>query len=52
MGGLMGSVPFSHSVFLKPSGRDLRFVLIANYQSEVSNKRRLEELVGGTSKIL
>ncbi len=37
---------------LRPSGGDLRFVLIANCKSGVSNKRRLKELLGGTRRIL
>ncbi len=52
MGSLTGGVPILHSVFFKPSGGDLRFVLIANCQSGVSTKRRLKELVGGTCRIL
>jgi hypothetical protein len=52
MGGLTGGVPFSHSAFLRPLGKDLRFVLIANCQSGVSNKKCLKELLGGTRKIL
>ena len=52
MGGLTGGVSFLHSAFLRPSGGDLRFVLIANCQSRVSNKRCLKELLGGTRRIL
>jgi hypothetical protein len=52
MGGLTGGVPFLHSAFLRPYGRDLRVVLIANCQSRVFNKRRLKELLGGTCRIL
>ncbi len=52
MGGLTGGVPFLHLAFLRPSGRDLRFVLMANCQSGVSNKRHLKELLGGTRRIL
>jgi hypothetical protein len=52
MGGLMGSVPFLHLVFLRPSGKDLRFILIANCQSGVYNIRHLKEILGGTRKIL
>ena len=52
MGGLTGSVPFSHSAFLRPSGVDLRFELMAYCQSIVSNKTCLKELLGGTRRIL
>ncbi len=52
MGGLTGGVPFLHSEFLRLSGGDLRFVLIANCQSGVSNKRCLKELLGWTHRIL
>ncbi len=52
MGGLTGGMPFSHLTFLRPSGRDLRFMLIAHCLSKVSNKRCLKELLGGTRRIL
>jgi hypothetical protein len=52
MGSLTGGVPFSHLAFLRPSGGDLRFELMAYCQSGVSNKRRLKELLGGTRRIL
>ncbi len=52
MGGLTGGVAFLHSVFLRPSGRDLRFMFIVHCQSRVSNKRCLKELLGRTHRIL
>ncbi len=52
MGGLTGGVPFSHLAFFWPSGGDLRSELMAYCQSEVSNKRRLKELLGGIHRIL
>jgi hypothetical protein len=52
MGGLTSGVPFSHLAFQRPSGGDLRFMLIADHQSRVSNKRCLKELLGGTRRIL
>ncbi len=52
MGGLTGGVPFLHSEFLRPSGGDLRFKLMGYCQSEISNKRHLNELLGGTPRIL
>ncbi len=47
----MGGVLFLHSAFLRPSGKDLRFMLIANCQSGVVNKTHLKELLGGTCRI-
>ncbi len=52
MGGLTGGVPFLHSAFFRPSGRDLRLELMTYGQSRVSNKRRLKELLEGTRRIL
>ncbi len=51
MGGLMGGMPFSHSVFLRPFGGDLRLELMAHCQSGVSKIRRLNELLGGVCRI-
>jgi hypothetical protein len=51
MGGLTGSVPFLHSVFLRPSSGDLRLGLMAHCQSGVSKIRHLNELLGGVRRI-
>jgi hypothetical protein len=52
MGSLTGSVPFLHSEFFRPSEGGLRLELMAYYQSQVSNKRRLKGLLGGTCRML
>ncbi len=52
MGSLVGGVPFLHSVFLRPSGRDLRLALMAHCQSGVSKIRRLNEILEGVRRIL
>jgi hypothetical protein len=52
MGSLTGGVPFLHSVFFRPSGRDLRLELMAHCQSRVSKIRCLNELLGGVRRIL
>jgi hypothetical protein len=51
MGGLTGGVPFSHSMFLRPSGGDLRLALMVHCQSRVSKIRCLNELLGGVHRI-
>ncbi len=51
MGGLTGGVPFSHFAFFTPSGRDLRFELMAHCQSGVSKIRCLNVLLGGVCRI-
>jgi hypothetical protein len=51
MGNLMGRVPFLHSMFFRPSVRDLRLELMAHCQSGVSKIRCLNELLGGVCMI-
>ncbi len=51
MGSLTGGLPFLHSAFFRPSGRDLRLELMAHCQSGVSKIRRLNELLGGVRRI-
>ncbi len=51
MGGLTGGVSFLHSMFLRPSGGDLRLALMAHCQSGVSKIRRLNKLLGGVCRI-
>jgi hypothetical protein len=51
MGGLTSRVPFSHSVFFRPSSKDLRLELMVHCQSGVSKIRHLNELLGGVLRI-